>query len=107
MKYARIVGGFVVDVTPERPVVGAHESAMILPCPDAAAVGWVLRAGEVVAPPAPDPRLAIMEELAALDVFVPRSVEEIYAAGTTKGLAPINVDRIARKVALRAQLAAL
>jgi len=81
MQYARIVGGFVVDVTPDRPVVGAHESAMILPCPDAAVVGWVVLGGEVVAPaepvdPATDP-LTVAHSYLLADA---KSVDELRTA---------------------------
>ena len=48
-----------------------------------------------------------MSELAALDVFVPRSVEEIFAANPQCGLSDINQQRVARKIELRTQLQAL
>jgi hypothetical protein len=55
-------------------------------------------------------RAAILAELAALDCCVPRSVEEIHAAlheTLELGLAQENLDRIARKQALREELAGL
>ena len=52
-------------------------------------------------------RAEIMSELAALDVYVPRSVEEIYAANPQCGLSDINQGRVARKIELRTQLQAL
>ncbi len=48
----------------------------------------------------------IRAELAALDVFLPRAVEDLIAAGV-KGLSQHNLDRLAAKQALRAELAEL
>ena len=69
--------------------------------------GWAWTPEGCTPPQRPSQADAIRAELAALDAYVPRSVEEIYAADAIKGLAEINVQRIARKVELRAQLAAL
>ncbi|MDD4950936.1 MAG: hypothetical protein PHV85_00150 [Desulfovibrionaceae bacterium] len=48
----------------------------------------------------------IKSELAALDAFLPRAVEDLVEAGV-KGLSQYNLDRLAIKQALRIELAGL
>jgi len=48
----------------------------------------------------------LLNELAALDIFIPRGLEDSWTASgfDTSTLPQIQQDRLARKVALRAQL---
>jgi hypothetical protein len=48
----------------------------------------------------------LLNELAALDIFIPRGLEDAWTAAAfdTATLPQIQQDRLARKIALRAQL---
>lgn len=83
-------GGVFVDVENELEVVRTYPNPVAIPFY------------------AENKRIAeITIKLAALDVFVPRSVEEIFAALPECGLSDINKQRVAEKTALRAELAEL
>jgi hypothetical protein len=95
------------------------DSGALIPWPPAESLGFAVQAwideGNVIADPAPDPVAAkaahnapILVQIAAIDVFIPRGLEDTWAAmgfDTTK-LPAIQQSRLAQKIALRAQLQA-
>lgn len=51
-------------------------------------------------------RQAVLSELATLDIFIPRGLEDMWTASSfdASSLPQIQQDRLARKIALRAEL---